>query len=84
MQEGENGDAKAAALLQLYNKPVRRLSIKDACGDSRVRGGSLIAVQLEMGNINLQNLMLVEKCTHKYGESKHTMDLVLAGGDFSG
>lgn len=82
LQEGENGQAKADALLKLYNKPTKTLTIKDACGDSRVRGGSLIAVQLDLGDVKLQNLMLVEKCTHKYGESKHTMDLTLSGGDF--
>lgn len=84
LKEGENGQAKADALLQLYNKAVKTLTIKDACGDSRVRGGSLIFVQLNLGDVKLQNLMLVEKCTHKYYESKHTMDLTLSGGDFSG
>ena len=79
----KNGQAKADALLKLYNKVTKTLTIKDACGDSRVRGGSLIVVQLDLGDVKLQNLMLVEKCVHKYGESKHTMDLTLSGGDFS-
>lgn len=83
IQEGENGQAKADALLKLYNKPTKTLTIKDACGDSRVRGGSLVVVQLDLGDTKLQNLMLVEKCIHKYGESKHTMDLTVSGGDFS-
>lgn len=82
LQEGENGEAKAAALLTLYNKETKSLTIKDACGDSRVRGGSLIVVQLDLGDTKLQNLMLVEKCVHKYGESEHTMDLTVSGGDF--
>ena len=83
LQKGENGQAKADALLQLYNKETRTLTIKDAAGDSRVRGGSLVVVQLDLGDVKLQNLMLVEKCVHKYGESKHTMDLTVSGGDFS-
>lgn len=83
LQEGENGQAKADALLQLYNKVTKTLTVKDACGDSRVRGGSLVVVQLDLGDVQLQNLMLVEKCTHKYGESSHTMDLTLSGGGFS-
>lgn len=83
LQNGENGQAKADALLKLYNKESRTLTIKDACGDSRVRGGSLVVVQLDLGDVKLQNLMLVEKCTHKFGESKHTMDLTVSGGDFS-
>ena len=83
LQKGENGQAKADALLQLYNKETRTLTIKDAAGDSRVRGGSLVVVQLDLGDVKIQNLMLVEKCVHKYGESKHTMDLTVSGGDFS-
>ena len=83
LQKGENGQAKADALLQLYNKETRTLTVKDAAGDSRVRGGSLVVVQLDLGDVKLQNLMLVEKCVHKYGESKHTMDLTLSGGGFS-
>lgn len=82
LQEGENGEAKAAALLKLYNKETKTLTIKDACGDSSVRGGSLVVVQLNVGDTTLQSLMLVEKCVHKYGESEHTMDLTLSGGDF--
>ena len=83
LQKGENGQAKADALLQLYNKETRTLTVKDAAGDSRVRGGSLVVVQLDLGDVKLQNLMLVEKCVHKYGERKHTMDLTVSGGDFS-
>ena len=83
LQKGENGQAKADALLQLYNKETRTLTVKDAAGDSRVRGGSLVVVQLDLGDVKLQNLMLVEKCVHKYGESKHTIDLTVSGGDFS-
>ena len=83
LQDGENGQAKADALLKLYNKATKTLTIKDACGDSRVRGGSLVVVQLDLGDVQIKNLMLVEKCVHKYGESKHTMDLTLSGGGFS-
>ena len=83
LQDGENGQTKADALLKLYNKETRTLTVKDAAGDSRVRGGSLVVVQLDLGDVQLQNLMLVEKCVHKYGESKHTMNLTVSGGDFS-
>lgn len=83
LQDGENGQTKAEALLKLYNKETRTLTIKDACGDDRVRGGSLVVVQLDLGDIKLENLMLVEKCVHKYGESSHVMDLTLSGGEFS-
>ena len=78
-----NGKAMADALLKLYNKKSRSLSISGAFGDTRVRGGSLIAVQLNLGDVKLQNLMLVDKCTHKFSNDEHLMDLTLSGrGEF--
>lgn len=82
LKEGENGKAKADALLQLYNAKTRTLSISNAFGDTRVRAGSMIVVQLDLGDIKLKNLMLVEKCKHVFKESEHFMDLTLRGGDF--
>lgn len=82
LQKGENGQAKADALLSLYNKKTRSLSIKNAFGDIRVRAGSMIVVILDLGDIKLKNLMLVEKCKHEFKESEHFMNLTLRGGDF--
>ena len=39
LQKNENGQAKADALLSLYNKKKRKLSISDVIGDLRVRAG---------------------------------------------
>ena len=83
LQEGENGQAKAEALLKLYNSKSRRLTIKNAFGDVRVRGGSLVGVALDLGDIVANTLLLVEKVTHTFSESSHLMDLTLWGGDFS-
>ena len=82
LKEGENGQAKADALLKLYNAKTRSLTIKKAFGDVRVRAGSMIVVQLDLGDKKLQNLMLVEKCKHEFSESQHFMDLSLRGGEF--
>lgn len=82
LKEKENGKTKADALLQLYNKKTRNLSIKGAFGDSRVRAGSTIAINLNIGDIIVQSYMLVEKCTHTFKESEHRMDLILRGGEF--
>ncbi len=82
LQKGENGQAKADALLKLYNQKTRKLKIKDAFGDNRVRAGSMIIVNLGLGDINVKNFMLVEKCVHTYKESEHWMDLTLRGGEF--
>ena len=82
LQKGENGKAKADALLSLYNKKTRTLSINNAFGDVRVRAGSMIVVMLDLGDVKVQNLMLVEKCKHEFKESEHFMTLHLRGGDF--
>lgn len=82
LQEGENGKAKADALLSLYNKKTRNLSIKNAFGDTRVRAGSMVVVMLNLGDAKIKNLMLVEKCKHEFKESQHFMNLTLKGGEF--
>lgn len=82
LQKGENGQAKADALLSLYNTKTRTLSINNAFGDLRVRAGSLVAILLDLGDVKVQNYMLVEKCKHEFNESLHTMTLSLRGGEF--
>ncbi len=82
LQEGENGKAKADALLKLYNQKTRNLKITNAIGDNRVRAGSLVAVRLSLGDKKLNNFMLVEKCRHIYKGQEHWMDLTLRGGEF--
>lgn len=82
LQEGENGKAKSDALLSLYNQKTRNLSIKNVCGDTRVRAGSLVIVQLNIGDMKINSWMLVEKCKHEFKESQHLMTLTLRGGEF--
>lgn len=82
LSKGENGQLKADALLSLYNKKTRKLKITDAIGDNRVRAGSMVLVNLDLGDVKLKNFMLVEKCKHTYKESEHWMDLTLRGGEF--
>ena len=82
LQEGENGQAKADALLSLYNVKTRNLTIKNAIGDIRVRAGSMLVVTLNLGDVKVNNIMLVEKCKHEFKESQHFMTLTLRGGEF--
>lgn len=82
LEENENGKAKADALLKLYNTKTRKLSIKNALGDLRVRAGSMIVVKLDLGDVKLSNMMLVEKCTHTFSNDEHLMELSVRGGEF--
>lgn len=84
LKEGENGQAKADALLKLYNAKTRKLKISNAFGDCGVRAGSMVAVKLDLGDMSVNNFMLVEKATHIFKLDAHFMDLTLRGGEFVG
>ena len=83
IQKSENGKAKADALLKLYNNKTRNLTIKNVCGDIRVRAGSMIVVMLNLGDMIDKNWMIVEKCKHEFKESEHLMTLTMKGGEFN-
>lgn len=82
IEEQTNGVVKAQSLLKLYNQKTRKLQIKKALGDIRVRAGTLIIVNLNLGDVKLQNYMLVEKAKHTFKNGEHFMDLTLRGQDF--
>lgn len=82
LKEGENGAAKAEALLSLYNKETRNLSISNVFGDVNIRAGCMLITSLQLADTKVDNLMLVEKCKHTFNESEHWMDLTLRGGGF--
>lgn len=78
----EIGKLKAEVLLKCYNRKTRNLTIDNAFGNTTVKGGSLIPVFLNLGDVKVQNYMLVEKVVHKFNNRQHSMDLTLSGGDF--
>lgn len=80
LKDPAQGAAKADALLSLYNQKTRTLQIKGAFGDQRVRAGSAVFVNLNLGDIVVGSYMMVEKVQHTFHESHHQMDLVLKGG----
>ena len=82
LQKGENGATKANALLKLYNKKTRTLKVNNALGDVRCRVGSMVPVQLNLGDTILSNYLLVEKAIHTFNNEQHLMSLNLRGGEF--
>jgi hypothetical protein len=82
IKEQTNGQAKADALLGLYNRKARSLSVKNAIGDIQVRAGASVAVQLNLGDITVNKYMLVEQAKHTFKNKEHLMSLDLRGGDF--
>lgn len=82
LQKGESGKAKADAMLQLYNKKTRNLKVENCFGDVRCRAGTMVVVQLYLGDISLSNYLLVEKVTHTFKNDQHLMSMNLRGGEF--
>lgn len=74
--------AKANALLKLYDQKTRKLTVKNAFGDVRVRAGCAVVVALNLGDIITNNYLMVEKVTHNFKGDEHFMDLTLIGGEF--
>lgn len=73
---------RAEALLQLYNRKTRSLTIKNMLGDTQVRAGSVLPCMLGLGDIVVSNFMLAQKVIHRFGSGGHFMTLTLTGGDF--
>ncbi len=78
------GKAKSKALLKLYSRVQKTLSITGVIGNKKVRAGSLIPVFFKVHELKIANYMLVEKVTHTFKNGEWTMDLIVSGGDFSG
>lgn len=78
----DGGQAKADALLALYDRKTRNLTVKGVPGDVRVRAGSSLVVKLGLGDLDTCNYMLVENVKHKLSQGVYTMDLTVVGGEF--
>ena len=83
IDENTNGKVKADVLLELYNKKTRNLTVKGVRGNPKVRGGFRVMVMLNVGDIILQNYLIVSSVKHTFNESHHTMDITFIGGGFS-
>ncbi|MCX4276077.1 MAG: NlpC/P60 family protein [Candidatus Gastranaerophilales bacterium] len=70
------------AYLKIYNRKTRSLQIKGVFGNIRVRAGTGIYINLDIGDIILDNRMWVEKVKHTFEQNLHTMDLTLKGWEF--
>ena len=82
--DNENGQMKAEALIRLYNQRTKNLRVSKACGDVRVRAGSLVYTMLELGDTTVNSWLLCERVSHNFEHGLHTMDLTLRGGEFVG
>jgi len=82
LTENLDGEESAKALMSRYGRTARRLRIVDAVGDSRVRGGSMLPIELYVGDLVLGKFLMVERVVHRFAENGHLMELNLTGGAF--
>lgn len=68
---------QAEATLRYYNRRLRKLSVS-SLGVVGLRAGQMILMQIKgLGDIDLNQWLLIEKITHKFENDKHTMDIEL-------
>ncbi len=85
IDENIDGKSKADNVLLLYNSKTRSLMINNAFGDTRVRAGCSVIVNLALGDIDVKNTYLVvESARHKFEENQHLMELRLRSGEKDG
>ncbi len=78
-----NGQSEADILLVKHNKKYRKLSLHDVIGEVSVRAGSLVMINLDLGDVLIENkYMIVDRCTHKFFNNGYFMDLEVSGDVF--
>ena len=66
--------AQAQATLEYYNQRMRTLSVT-SLGVVGLRAGQMVLMKVQgLGDINLDQYVLLEKVTHTFENEKHTMD----------
>jgi hypothetical protein len=79
--ENANLEKIAKEILELNNRVKRKLTVKGAFGDINVRGGTLLVLDLALGDQTVRQFAMVESVTHTFHNDHHTMDLQLSGKD---
>ena len=78
--ETENPKIKADALIALYNKKTRSFSLKNVLGNVKCRAGFSLYIKLNLGDVEIDNTMIINRVTHIFNFQEHLMNLDLIGG----
>ena len=79
IQNPANAKDRAKKMLKLYNRKNKKLKVTNAFGDYRCRAGASVIVELDLGDTQVSNYMLIEKATHIFKKNEYRMDLTLGG-----
>ena len=74
-----NAEERVKKMLEVYNRKQRKLKVTEAFGDYRCRAGTSVLVNLDLGDIQVSNYMLVETAIHTFKKNEYRMDLTLGG-----
>nr|DAY99935.1 MAG TPA: 43 kDa tail protein [Caudoviricetes sp.] len=66
---------KAKGIITSKDRKTREIRFRDVIGNTSVRAGSIVYVNMSLGDITINNYMHVTSVTHHFEESLHTMDL---------
>lgn len=70
-----NAVDRAKRIISLKNRKTREIRLKNVIGDIRVRGGTLVYLKKNLGDIEINNYVMVESVTHTFKHGYHSMDL---------
>lgn len=70
-----NAIDRAKNIMLTKNRKTREIRLKGVLGDVRVRGGSSVYINLQMGDVALNNYFVVESVTHMFSDGQHAMDM---------
>ena len=79
IQNPTNASDRVKKMLEVYNHKTRELKVSGAFGNYQCRAGASVIVQLDLGDMKVNNYMLIEKATHTFKKDEYRMDLTLGG-----
>ena len=88
--KSQNPQDLANMYLEHYNRVCRTLTIKGAAGDLSVRGGSMMWININLGEDDMEQdssqakQIIVEHVTHTFANGEHTMDMDVIGDKITG
>ena len=66
---------RAKKLLETHNQKTRNLTLQGVLGDARVRAGSSVLIDLDLGDVQPKKYVFVLKARHTFEHKHHSMDL---------
>ncbi len=83
VDDEENIRATAEELLKQYNRKTVSLHLSNVFGDPDIRAGKVVVIDFELGDMHARQFVLVTRCTHRFLNGEHFMELDVKGEDIN-